>query len=429
MSFIPAPAPPPNPEAALAVKLANEKPSEKTKRYSTISVGSRYSQSSFVGSRSPSSVGGSTIISSSRMGPNYYRPGTPSSARSIVPSILYPTDDTRAPSTTSSGKADYNYDYRSGTPGSIRSVASSTRSLTNPRYNYLVPSRVSSPTSSIRSPNEPISRQGTPLSAVSYQSPLVADGLQDQRPPRSMTPLGLTPGVREPVLRQGTPLSVLSYQDSIVTYDQPHPRSMTPLGLAPRVSEPVSRQGTPFSRQGTPFSRQGTPVVSHQNPLVTEGPYDQRQRGLTPRGLMPGVRGRNTPQPLASLTYSSNVTAPPLVQPAPVPSRSIPPGFRPSLSGGSGDMSRQSENSNVPLVPRSPSPQNLFFNAPIPATPMSAVLPAHPGLPKPPYYGRKVHEVRRYGSVPGIRTNDTLTYVNSHHRAASDFPGASMNNR
>jgi hypothetical protein len=84
---------------------------------------------------------------------------------------------------------------------------------------------------------------------------------------------------------------------------------------------------------------------------------------------------------------------------------------------------------NVPSVPRSPSPQNLFFNAPIPATPISAVLPAHPGLPKHPYYGRRVNEVRRYGSVPDIRTNDTPSYVNSHHRAASDYPGATMSNR
>jgi len=168
-------------------------------------------------------------------------------------------------------------------------------------------------------------------------------------------------------------------------------------------------------------------VVSYQDPMVTNGPYDQQQpRSLTPLGLTPGVRGRNTPQPLASLQpliYAS-VAAPPLVQPfsASIPLRSAP-GTRPPDSGGNGGMS--SRSGNISSVPRSPSPQNLSFNALIPATPMSAVLPAHPGLPKSPYHGR-VHEVRRYGSVPDIRANYTPTYANSHHRSTSDYPEAAI---
>ncbi|KAF8797934.1 hypothetical protein BYT27DRAFT_7124036 [Phlegmacium glaucopus] len=306
MSYVPVPTPPPNPEAALAINLGNDSFLEKEKRRSSISVDSHYSQPSFI------------------------EPATP------VPSIHYPNDSTRAPFVRSPDRMGYNYNYRSGTPGSVRSTItttsrSSTQGSTSSRHDYFYPSRVPTPASSIRSP--------------------------------------LLPNARSP-----------------------HP--------------PVSRQGTPQS------------VVSYQGPLATNGRYNQQHpSSLTPSALIPGDR--------QLLTYDPNVVPPPLVQPfsATLSLRSAPQGTRPTRMEGSVHMS--SRSGSVSSVPRSPSPQNLSFNAPIPAAPMAAVLPAHPRLPMSPYNrNRGVNEVRRYGSVPNVRA--APNHADSHYRNTSD--GAVINN-
>lgn len=350
MSFVPVPAPRPDPEAVLALNLGKEisLAKEKEKRQSTISIDSRNFRPSFL-QAVPALAGanrGPPIVTSARMGPNYYRTGTPASIHSMVPSIHYPTDVSRAPSITSLGRMSFDYNSRPESPGSVSihstmTASSSMQSLTNPKYNDNYPSRVTSPAISIRSalsvnngrpPNEPISRQGTPLSVVSYQVPLVPG----EQPPRSMTPLG----------------------------------------------------------------------------------------------LIPGVRGLNTSQP--SLTSSQPLTfvaTPSLVQPfsATIPLRGPPLEVHPPLPRARGRMS--SRSGSVSSVPRSLSPQSLSFSAPIPATPMAALLPVHPGLPKGLYHGRRgVHQVRRHGSVPGISVNDAPAYADSHHRSVSDYRGVSSNN-
>ena len=253
MSYIPAPAPLPNPEDALAVNFGNENFLANEKRESVISVGSQYSQSSsFFGPAPPAAIDSREflIADSARMDSNYHRPQTPSSTRSIAPSTIYPTNVTRASSITRPSKSGYSYYYRPGTPGSVRSTttASSTRGLTDPRYNYM------------------------------YQSPVA------------------TPN----------------------------------------------------------------------------GPYDPRHaRSLTPPSLVPGVYSQNTSPPLI---YGPNVAAPPLVEsfPSPIPLQSAPSGIQPPRPGASGHMPNRSRS--VPSVPRSPSPQNLSFNAPVLAMPVSAVL-------------------------------------------------------
>jgi len=307
MSYVPVPPPPPNAEAALAVNISHETFLEKEKRRSAISVDSHYSQPSFIDhNRRP------PITSSARMSPNY----TPTSVRSTVPSIHYPT---RAPSITSPSRM---RNYRPGTPGSVRSTTisrSSTQDLTNPRYNSFHPSRVPTPASSIRS-------------SLSLNA----------QPP----------------------------------------------------NQPISMQGS---------------VVSYHVPLAINSCYDPSSS--TPSGLTLGVQGWKTSQPL---TYGSNMSAPPLVQPfsATLPLRIASPGIRPTHVEGSIHMS--SRSGSVLSVPRS-------------ATPMSAVLPAHPGLPVSLYNRRRVvNEVRRYVSVPDVGVNDAPTYHDSHYR--SDFRRAPINN-
>jgi len=244
MSYIPAPMPLPNPEDALAVNFGNEKLLANEKRESAITVGSQYSQLSFFGPAPPAAM------DTARMDSNYHRPKTPSSTRSIAPSTLYPNNVTRASSITRPSKTGYNYYYRPGAPGSVRSTttASNTQGLTDPRYNYMYQSRVATP----------------------------------------------------------------------------------------------------------------------------NGPYDPRYaRSLTPPSLVPGVYSQNTSPPL---TYGPNVAAPPFVEsfPSPIPLQSAPSRIQPPRPGGNGHMPSRSRS--VPSVPRSPSPQNLSFNVPVVAMPVSAML-------------------------------------------------------
>lgn len=302
MFYVPVPPPPPDPEATLMVSVGNEK----EKRQSIISVVSHYSQASFI---EPDLNREPPIANSLRMGPNYYRPGTPSSVRFITPSTLYLVDGTGAPPVTEPSKIPVgdNYGYRPGTPGSVsvRSTISrsSTQGLTNPRYDYMHPRPAPTP------------------------PPMVTDSLNDQQ----------------------------------------HPRSLTP------------------------------------GPSITTG-----------------VQTSRLSTSLESLTYGRNVATPPPVQPfsSTVPLRSAPP-----TSRGRGPVSNR--NGLGPSVPRSPSPENLSFNAPVTATPMSAMLATHPALPTmSPYHGSHgVYQVRRQGSpsVP-IRVNDAPTYANSPYRTAGGYP-------
>jgi hypothetical protein len=114
MSYIPAPAPLPNPEDALALNLDNKK------RDSLLSVSSQYSQSSsFFGPAAPAAIDNNRefpMANSGRMGFNYHRPKTPASTRSVAPSTLYPTYVTRAPSVTRPSETGYNYYYRPHAP-------------------------------------------------------------------------------------------------------------------------------------------------------------------------------------------------------------------------------------------------------------------------------------------------------------------------
>ncbi|KDR81514.1 hypothetical protein GALMADRAFT_221377 [Galerina marginata CBS 339.88] len=185
MSYVPVPKPRAHPEAALALNLGKDFVSEKReKRASLSSLGSAssvYSQPSFIGSLPPATprnhthaIRSSSVASVPRTPQNYYRPGTPGSIRSM------------APSTVSNIRASTRQRYYN----SNRIPAPQPRAPQPP-----LPIMAN-----IQAFNEHVSRQGTPMSVMSRQSPTSSPRQQTQRPYFSPPPgLGYVgPGLNFP---------------------------------------------------------------------------------------------------------------------------------------------------------------------------------------------------------------------------------------
>ncbi|KAF8163209.1 hypothetical protein B0H34DRAFT_694543 [Crassisporium funariophilum] len=240
MSSIPAPSPRPNPEAALAINLGSEFPAEKKKRDSFSSVGSSYSQSSFIARPYPYTTYRSdgpdarspTVSNHSQMTHNYYRPGTPGSTYSTAPSSIS--------SIRNSTRQKYNYSNRM--PAPVPRVP--------PTFNQMQLPQMSIPQ---QAPGEVVQRQGT-LMSIDSRRPIRNDGsLYDPRNARLLTPPGL------------------GYNGPVQIVSQPPVSGSTHLAV-PRGMSPQANQFSP--------SRMGTPVT-----LAWHGPQGHQYPTRSPAGM------------------------------------------------------------------------------------------------------------------------------------------------
>ncbi|KAF4614743.1 hypothetical protein D9613_002660 [Agrocybe pediades] len=473
MSYVPVPPPRPNPEAVLALKLSNDftpyQKEKQGKRLSDSSMGSStssYSQSSFVASRPPTTP--STMAFASRTpsmvstrplynNDNYYRsapsPGPAQGMTYNIPprmrALQLPTMAARAPSIASSGSprmAPYGQQqYRSATPGaeSVRSMAPSTvsnlniRASTRQRYynsngipapvpvlpqsQYMMPSTMMA--------GEAISRQGTPMSMISNQSgSSYYPPRQQQQPQRSpsaagyLSPPGLAyshpgqfphpPGVSSPYTR-----NMVAGAPSRVT-------SPSPLGQMQTIAEDGHFQ-TPEAVMRGPMNGMAMPT---REALTARTPSPSPHPQLEIKSRSPSPHA--SPSALQTGLPANNLVAQgqqPQTQPQQMPQKKrYQLQDRPMRQQKLREETEQqpqysppSRRSSVSSVPRSPSPQHEFFSPsselPLPTTPMSAVLPAHPTLPprtaspstnsSPPTSG---YGYPRYSpeSSPTLRLND-----------------------
>lgn len=314
MSYVPLPMPRPNPEAVLALNLAAGKREKRASLSSVGSASSVYSQTSFV-SRLPV--------------------GTPRSQ----------TNNTPAPSVSGPPRVPLNY-YRSGSPASLRSTVTTSRSniRASTRQKYYnshglsapqprVPQQVQLPTMATE---PPFSRQGTPMSTMTRN--LSYASAQPRTTPYMHPPPGLGsvgPGLNFPQPPGHVPTAVRSL----------------------RATSPLAGSVTPANSIGY------VPLPSMAA---------QMREALTLR----------TPSPVRSLDSEHD----------------IPEVLNRSSSGSS--------------VPRSPSPDNQFFHN-LPATPLSALLPAHPVLPPSPYSPKHEAEQLRLDGKPSYKLYDRPLVVNS----------------
>ncbi|PPQ83338.1 hypothetical protein CVT25_003977 [Psilocybe cyanescens] len=370
MSYVPEPKPRPNPEALLALNLANAEKREK--RVSTSSFGSAtsaYSQKSYLGPLQPSTMQSSIRSArpphaeNGRITPYNYVPTAPQSPARAV----------RSPSIASTQRSagPYNNYYRPGTPGSIRSMAPSTMSniRASTRQRYYISNRIPAP---------------QPRAAEQLQAPRLAN----------------QQSFSEPVSRQGTPMSVMSNQSQYAPHHQRQPAYLSPppgLGYVGNGLNLNFPQPPGYARGPAYPARVTSPLASPIAPVSMVS--DQRSMGMQMREALM----MRTPSPGA---HSLN-------SPTSPDSMHSPPSGNPSVSS----------------VPRSPSPQHGSFSN-LPTTPLSAVLPAHPGLPSA--QGRsEVRDVQRYGTPPGVRLNERLL-TDGQYRTGSAPPrnwAASNNSR
>ncbi|KAF9483891.1 hypothetical protein BDN70DRAFT_246157 [Pholiota conissans] len=483
MHYVPVPTRRPNPEAILALQLANDEKREKTfKRASTnsaLSTGSDYSQKLHI---TPYTYSPSPEMMKSRRSPsiryvvgspvNQYRPRTPGSMHSSSASSHSTTSSshTLRPAPT---PFDYN---RPATPGSLlsansRATIGSHITQPAPIYNYDqsgAPSLRSAETeTTLGSHSNRLAvhsytrdHAGTPVSVRSGETAATLDSHVDGptatyvyshsrgqessgsgKPGASHSPHNarIPPfeHYRAPTPAMSIRSVALTATSSIRTaprqrYNQnngiPAPRPLfaqdgnfPPLTQAFR--EPISRNGTPMSSlSDTSFYTNRLPA---QRSLAVVGPgYSFPQPPTT------NYRNASPISPTATLPFEDESRQPS----TPMPIRrqaqlreAIMRSPSPSVYSG------RSIDSMLPspsIVPRSPSPETSLFHS-LPTTPQAAVLPARPDLSPAIYTGRYGTPVpdgqrSRLGSVPEINVNDLPVLSNQHYRTGSDCQGREL---
>lgn len=488
---VPPPRPNPEAVLALKLsnEFTSEKEKRGLKRASDSSMGSStssYSQSSFVSprpnatpsmmafaSRTPSMVSGRAPYSNN-INDNYYRSAsTPGPVQTVSPNLpprmralQLPAMAARAPSNASVGPPpSYGpaQQYRSATPGaaSVRSMAPSTVSNLNirasTRQRYYNSNRMPAPVPvlpqnqymmpSTMMAGESISRQGTPMSMMSNQSgssyypPQQQQHQQQQRNPSVAGHLSSPPGLAYNNPGQfPQPPGVSSHYTRNMNMNTGAPSRVTspsPLGQMHTIAEDghgltmqrgmvnrmeMQMREALMSRAPSPSStsvpslemrnRTPSPNLRSPSPLREEKPVES-----TP---IPQMQAQQMPQ---QKRYQ--------LQDRPIP-RQQKLAQEIEVQRRNGGGSAASRRSSVSSVPRSPSPQHEFFspsdNLPIlPATPMSAVLPAHPTLP--PQSGTPTATVTLSSSSSGSSSRKGYEYGYGGYSSQESSPTVRLNDR
>ncbi|PPQ72152.1 hypothetical protein CVT26_006908 [Gymnopilus dilepis] len=175
------------------------------------------------------------------------------------------------------------------------------------------------------------------------------------------------------------------YNSQGLSAPQPRPPQQTQLSVM--ANEPFSRQGTPMSTisRNVSYTSQASNASHLHFPPGLDFP--QPPRHVPPATVLPRVTSPLAARPITPAT-SIGFDGPP----------SMAAQMREALTVGTPspvqqlDLKREvpqlSRNTSASSVPRSPSPDHQFLNN-LPATPLSAILPAHPVLPPSPFRGEE----------------------------------------
>lgn len=385
MHYVPVPTRRMHPEALLALQLSQSQKAvqidekrDLKRPLSVLSAGSDrsvYSQKSYKSQVTPYTY---TLPSEGKVNKSH----SPSSSEGSVNNPMVPMDATRSQTPGSH--------YRPITPGSMHTGEISSAYPSRPQTRQVVP-----PFEHYRSPTPAGSVRSVALTSASsirtvprqrYNNNNGIPAPQPRAAPMASYPMLVTPlthAFSEPVSRHGTPMTALSntsfYMPPTPTQPQSQRRQqralLSPPGLA-TVGEGMTFPQPP----ATVYSRNGNANTSPKYGTATlpvPGPYEysehaQRFRqspapGLVTVQLQDAQRMRN-PSPYAR-------------QPSPLQTeedryRSRTPMRAPSVSS----------------IPRSPSLENVSFTESLPSTPRAGILPARPGMNAAVYNGR-------YGSM------------------------------
>jgi len=281
---------------------------------------------------------------------------------------------------------------RASSPGIIRSRSPSLSSQpsVSPQYGVYQPqtplSMRSPAASSISGPRSPASGyyfKGVESAKNSYGTPR---GISTTAPQRHLLPNPFL----DPITRYDSPMSVYSHSSSRsdgYSYPQrqfPRALYLNPERLLPTPFRPPD-QGNPLPPYADPRQIQRPPTS--QTLRLPDQPHGRFAVPDTPMSLRPAI------QP-SSFTLD----------------RVASPGMA-SLHSSSADIQAYrfpERKDSVTTIPRSPSPPNRS-QYDIPYSPRSAMLPGHPRLIPIALASGRVHEVRRFGSVPDLRYPPEMT--------------------
>lgn len=277
--------------------------------------------------------------------------------------------------------------YRPITPGSMHSGEISSAYASRPQTRQVVPPfehyRSPTPAGSVRSVALTSSSSIRTVPRQRYNNNNGIPAPQPRVPPTASYPMLVTPltqAFTEPVSRHGTPMTALSntsfYMPPTPARTQSQQRRqqralLPPPGLA-TVGEGMAFPQPPAMM----YSRSGSPNTSPKYGTATlpvPGPYEYSDHAQ---------RFRQSPSPfpvavqlqvaLKTRTPSPHARQPPSLQTEEEHFRSRSPMRSPSVSS----------------IPRSPSLENVSFIESLPSTPRAGILPARPGMNAAVYNGR-----------------------------------------